>query len=129
MEKSEDEEEEEQMKILQETTAKEFYRALAKSLLLLGKFLKDVGEFQTESKAHELVFQKPKPSVKLFTLLGQKMIDEIEEEKIGPLLKTLNKTPSISPDIFDYTKTSPQEQIEMGEKIIIIAEKIEEILK
>lgn len=120
--------EEEQLKILQEITVKEFYHALAKSLLLIGKFFKDVGEFQRESKAHKLVFQRPKPSVKLFMLLGQKMIDEIEEEKIGPLVKTLSRTPSISADIFDYTKTSPQEQIEFGEKFIAIAEKIEEIL-
>lgn len=121
--------EEEQLKILQETPLKEFYHVLAGSLLLLGKYLKEIGEFQTKSKVHQLVFQMPEPSLKIVTLLGKKTIDEIEEEKIGPLVKTLGKAELVHPEILNFSKGSPQDKIDFGEQLIAIAEKIERILK
>lgn len=121
--------EEEQMKFLQETPLEEFYLTLAGSLLILGKYLKDIGEFQAKSKVHKLVFQTPELSMDLVMLLGKKMIDEIEEEKIGPLVKTMGKVPSLPPEGIDFAKSSPQELIDFGEKFIAVAKKIEALLK
>lgn len=123
----ESENEEEILKQLEKIPMKEFYLELAQSLRWVGKMQKQFAEMQS-SKVFLLSLKMPKPTMKVAVLLGKKMAEEIEEEKIGPLVKALNSLPPL-PDLSKPLTTTAEEKIEAGEACIAIAEKIEGILK
>ena len=114
--------------ILKKMTAKQFYSYVANMLKVLGKFAIDFGELQ-ESSPLFMVFQRMRePTIAVATVLGSKLIEEIEEEKIGPLLKTLAKLP-LFPDLSKPLETTAEEKIKAGKAFIETGERIEALLK
>lgn len=117
--------EEDILKTLKEVDIKDMLLLIADIVKATGKYMIDIGEAASK---REKVAKIPSLTSDLTReLWGKKFVEDLPEDKLGPILKIIYKIGS-PPDLSKIKSESPHELIKRGEEFVDFATKLKELL-
>lgn len=118
--------EEDLQKLVEKVNVNDVLLLLADVIIASGKQIKDVGE--AISKRQETVRLAKLYSGSFGKRFGEKLLEEIPEEKLGPILKTIYKI-GTPPDFTKLFDEPPEDIINKGKELVDLGTKLKRLVE